>query len=251
MKFLMYFLVFILFVIGGFYSGLFLYRYQKQTETQSQIPEHLTEEFWKNVTPDQLKKKLQTIANINEIRPDNGKNMLHLLVLNGKHPEMVSLLIDKGVNYKLKDIHKSTAFHYAIIRQEKPLEFIKEFLKYNININEPGGEQSATTLTWAVYFRAPIEVIKLLLKQGAEPHFQNKNGNHALIAASKLNRYNGNRFINPEVIQLLLDYKADIKIKNHKGKTAYDYMKENKEFKKTELFKKISQQFQSGSNTKK
>lgn len=270
MKFIKYFSVFILFAIGGFYSGLFLYHYrqkdgkteqkiteniekdtQKQTEIQSQIPEHLTEEFWKNITPDQLKKKLQTIVNINEIRPDNGKNMLHLLAIHGKYPEMVSLLIDKGVNYKLKDTeNKAKALHYAVIRKEKTLKFIKEFLKYD-NVNEPGGIIEGTTVMWAVYMRMPIEVIKFLLEQGVDPHFQSEEGNNAITLASIPNKYTGNRFIDPKVIQLLLDHKVDIKIKNSKGKTAYDFMKENEEFKKTELFKEVSQQFQTESDNQK
>ncbi|MCZ0933093.1 MAG: ankyrin repeat domain-containing protein [Oligoflexia bacterium] len=45
------------------------------------------------------------------------------------------------------------------------------------------------------------------------------------------------------MIQLLLNHNADITVKNAGGKTAFDYMKENEEFKKTELFKKLSAQF--------
>ena len=264
MRFVKHFSVLILLAIGGFYSGLFLYHYwqkdgkteqkikeniekdtQKQTETKSQIPEHLTKDFWERVTPDQLKEKLKNIENPNEVRPDDKKSMLHLLALHGKYPEMISLLIDKGVDYKLKDTeYKAKALHYAVARKENTLEFVKELLKYDTDINEPGGKTESTVLMWAAYNRNPVETIQFLLGQGADPHFRSKTGSHVLMSASAPNTHAGIRFIDPKVIQLILDQKIDIKIKNNEGKVAYDYMKENKEFKKTELFKEISKQFQ-------
>ena len=256
MKFIKCFLV-VLFAFSGFYFGLFLYHYRQKdakTKTESQeirkqISAHLTEEFWKNVTFSQLKEKLQSIKNVNKVRPNDGKNMLHLLVMQGNHPEMVSLLVNKGVNFKLKDKkNKAKALHYSVIRKEKSLEFTKEILKYDTDVNEIGGKKGTTALMWAVHFRSPIEVIKLLLEQGADPHFQSKTGSDVLMSASAPNELTGNQFINPKAIQLILDHKIDIKIKNSDGKTAYDYMKENKEFIKTKLFKKISEKFQSNSN---
>ena len=89
-------------------------------------------------------------------------------------------------------------------------------------------------------------MIKLLLERGANPHFQmRKKKSHVLIAASMPNLRNGDRFIDPEVIQLLLDHKVDITVKRSDGKGAYDFMKENEEFKKTDLFKNISKKFES------
>ena len=254
MKFTTYFLIFVLSAIGGFYTGLFLYHYkqskeQKVTETQSQIPEYLTKDFWKRVTPDQLKEKLKNVENLNEVRPDDKMSMLHLLAKYGNYPEMVGLLINKGVDYKLKDITNAKALHHAVVKKAKPLEFTKEFLKYDTDVNELGS--GATVLMWAVYMRMPIKVITLLLEKGADPHFRMKTGNHALFLASVPNKHTGDHFIDPRTIQLLLDHKVDIKIKNTEGKTAYDFMKENEEFKKTELFKEISKQFESTSDTKK
>ena len=253
MAFLKNLLLFCLFALAGFYTGLFVYHYRQKAETPAQIvtqsvkqiPKYLTEKFWKSVTPDQLKEKLKSIKDINEVRQDNKRSMLHLLAIYGKYPEMVSLLIDKGADYNLKDVEEVGAFHYAVKRKERALEFIKEFVKYNINIDELG--RGTTALMWAVYWRASVGVIKFLLENGADPHFQTKRGTHLLLAASN-STHEGNHFIDPEVIQLLLDYKVDITIKNSDGDSAYRFMKENAEFRKTELFKKISKKFQSVSD---
>ena len=157
--------------------------------------------------------------------------MLYFLVKYGQDPKMVSLLIKAGVDYKVKNTsYKGKALHYAVIRKDKALEFTKEILKHDTNLHDH--EERTAVLLWALYSRAPIEVIKLLLEKGADPHFQNKNGYYSLISASAPNLYSKESFIDPEVIKFLLDYGADITVKNFKGKTAYDFMKENEDFKK-------------------
>ena len=220
------------------------------------IPEHLTRRFWENISPELLKEKLKNIKNINQIREDNKQNMLHLLVRYGKDPEMISLLISAGLNYRLKDntrwsrkpgYSKKTALHYAVSRGEKAYEFTKELLKYytDISLDETGvfvvGNKpplTRTPLMTAVYQRQSIRLIRLLLDKGADPNFSGNNP--ALILASKPHPVLRRSFINPEVVQLLLDHKADLTKKDFLGKTAYDYMKNNPDFIKTDLFKKIS-----------
>ena len=210
----------------------------------TQMPEHLTEEFWWVVTPDRLKEKLKNIKNVNEVRPDNERSMLHLLVKYGQYPEMIGLLISAGVDYTLRTGKwRGKALHYAVVREENPLLWTKEMLKYDPNINDPA--DTSSPLLWAAYNRAPSSVIKLLLEKGVDPHFQHeKSGGNAVMAACSPNTLKGVSFIDPETIQLFLDYKVDIKVKDKEGKTAFDYMKENEEFIKTDLFKKLATQFQ-------
>ena len=206
-------------------------------------PKHLSRKFWKNVTPEQLKEKLKNIEDINEVHLKKKRSMLHLLMKFGQYPEMVDLLISAGVDYNLIDENGNKALHYAFRRTEQAYEFTKEFLKYDKNIDAPNGRSDASPLQSATFNRSDIKVIRLLLEKGANPNFQNRKGRSPLISASIPKRKTGVPFIDPVVIQLFLDYKADITIKDKNGKTALDYMKENEEFKKTELFKKLSTQF--------
>ena len=257
-----YFLIFILFVLSIVYAGYWLYMYDKRDGLneivsshstsldnipEHNIPEHLTTEFWKNVTFEKLKNTLKNIKNINEIRPDTQETMLVLLVRDGPYPEMLDMLINSGADYTLKtkrDDHeyKASPLHWAVIRQDNPYGFTKALLKYDQNIDEPDEVSESNPLQWALYFRSPIEVIELLLSTGSNPNFQNKHKSNPIFSASEPNAL-GVSFINPNVIQLLLDYKADVMMKNDKGETAYDYMKENKEFTKTEVFQQISEQY--------
>ena len=79
------------------------------------IPDHLTQKFWKDATPSSLKRKLKTIENVNEVRSDNNQSMLHLLILYGKYPEMISQLFQVGVDFRIKDNHKNGTQTHALL----------------------------------------------------------------------------------------------------------------------------------------
>ena len=68
--------------------------------------------------------------------------------------------------------------------------------------------------------RALNEIVKLLLKSGANPNIQNKDKNTALILASRYNRI--------ENVRLLLENSADPNIKNKENKTALTYASNNR-----------------------
>ena len=260
MKYLIILLVFILSLAG---AGYYLYTYDKKPEQvsnvsdkmpvpisdtydkkQEQIPEHLTEDFWKSATPESLKEKLKTISNINEVRLDNKKSMLHLAVEHSQYPEMADLLMTAGIDHLLVDNPEGEDGFTALDRAFSSYEWTKEILKHMSNVNEslPMNEDpelgARTYLLSAIPLNAPIEVIELLLKKGANPNFQAPGTSRisVLILASRKDLIGK---VNPKVIQLLLDYKANIKTKDSEGKTACDYMKEDEEFIQTKLFQSI------------
>ncbi len=234
------------------------------------IPEYLTPEFWQNITPGQLKERLKNIENINEDRYDNKRTMLHMLVLHGKYPEMVDILVSAGANVYYRDNSDGNSLkplHYAVMIGS--YEFTEKLLKYDKNINETGlmywgGALEALYLPSpfliSIFCRAPFRLIQLLLDKGANPHARDSEVNAIAVASISYTRSTcisrsgatsipntkkmKESYIDHQVIKLLLDYKLDIKYKDRQGKSAYDYMKENEEFTKTELFKKISNQFQ-------
>lgn len=272
MKKLYYFILsFSLLGAGLVYAGYYLYMYdKKEGATRSQefkIPLHLTDKFWGTVTLEQLKEKLKSIKNVNELRPDNKRNMLHQLVLYGKQPEMIGLLIEAGVNYSHKDQEKWEGqlsslkpLHRIFSREDKIYEFTKELLKYDKNIdetgliNDKGVPYLISPLMSAVYLKAPAKAIKLLLDKKADPNFKSAGQWTVLMFASVNNQSAWSQARvspDPETIQLLLDYGANqtLKTQNIEGKTAYDYLKTNEEFTKTEFFKELSSQFQQDTNS--
>ncbi|MCZ0932149.1 MAG: hypothetical protein OXJ52_03240, partial [Oligoflexia bacterium] len=106
---LKYLVIVLLFLASLVYAGYYLYMFDKrnggvksvtvpkqparavansaeQTEIPT-LPPYLTEDFWKTVTPQELEIQLKNIANVNEVKPNDKKSMLHLLVEHGSYPE--------------------------------------------------------------------------------------------------------------------------------------------------------------------
>ena len=250
-KYLKYSFILLIIALGLGSILKYLYHYDKKSipfKKQQFIDRTWNISFWKNITPEELEKQLKNIKDINQITKYKNRNRLHLAILYGQYPEFISILIKAGIDYSLRDntrkvsetIKGTKALHYAVMR-ENP-EWTKELLKYDKDIDAKS--LGATPLHWALFNRKPIKTIQHLLKNGANPHIITEKGkNTTLINASIPNHFKKIYFIDPEVIQLLLDYKVDLKIKGGEGKTAYDYMKENEDFIKTPLFQKISNEF--------
>ena len=265
-------IIIVLFLTSMLSSCYYLYKHDKKSEKsldqaklvlkpqtdskiavqneKNPIPFYLSEDFWKSVTPQKLKKQLKNIKDVNELRPDNKKSMLHLLVQYGLYPKMVQMLISAGVDYNLKDkvknhrgeIDNRNALIYAISRDDKAYEFTLPLLKH-IDKDASLNNDNVTPLIIATYWRKP-KIVKTLLEMGADPNLPEKKFQSLpIITAVVFNRFNNDTYVDPNTIQLLLDHNADITAKDKDGKKAFDYMKGNPEFRKTELFKKLSQQF--------
>ena len=244
-------IIFLAFILTLGFAGFYLYQLDKKpsgmrnnnfSNSSTKKINYFSKSFWANVTPEQLKKTLKNIENINQTEKTNNQNLLHLLVLSGKYPEMIDTIISYGIDYKFKDNSGATPLHYAVIREKEAYRWVNKLLNYYDNIDIPDSVYESSPLMWTLYNRQSIKVIQLLLEKGADSNLQAKSGSTPLISASVPNTERNISFIDEKTIQLLLDYKADISIKNLDGKTALDFMKENSDFKKTQLFKKLSTQ---------
>ena len=85
-------------------------------------------------------------------------------------------------------------------------EQIQEFLDLNVDLNEKKGEEERTPLYWAAWNNTSPEVIRLLLKAGADVNAKDEYGNTPLHPAAAGST--------PEVISVLLKAGADVNAKD-------------------------------------
>ncbi|MFD0862375.1 ankyrin repeat domain-containing protein [Sungkyunkwania multivorans] len=79
-----------------------------------------------------------------------------------------------------------------------------------------GSSKMGTPLMAATY-KGDVEIVRMLLKKGADPNISDPNGTTALIYATM--------FQNKEIVKMLIEADADIYHIDNKGKSAYDYAK--------------------------
>ncbi|EAY12885.1 ankyrin repeat protein, putative [Trichomonas vaginalis G3] len=147
-------------------------------------------------------------ANINE-KDINGKNALHIAVLN-KKKEIFELLISHGVNINEKDKRGETALHFAI-RKNNCKEITELLLSNGANINEK--DKDGYTALHIAAFNNKKEIVESLLSHGAIINEKNNIGRTALHCAVRKN----NR---KEIVEFLISHGANINEKDKRGETA-------------------------------
>jgi ankyrin repeat protein len=128
--------------------------------------------------------------------------------------EIAEYLIDNGADLEVRDDNGNTPLLFAAY--EGSYKVAKLLLEKGADI------QAKNEMNWNALMQAASEgytdVAKLLLEAGSEVNVRgNEKGETPLILASWKNA--------PEIVKLLLEYKADKTMKDTNGDTALDYAK--------------------------
>lgn len=187
-------------------------------------------------------------ADVNAIGGD-GKNALALAIFNGNYA-LASYSIDNKADVNQPDAQRFTPLFWAVDRRnmekgsngfawlvtEDPLPLIKKLLDAGANPNaivnntprsrNRGGSPRivfATALMRAA-FAGDLELSKLLLSYGADPHAVSSDGESMLEAAAGLARISGYHFEQPdserlELVKLLVELGEDVNWADNYGIT--------------------------------
>ena len=164
---------------------------------------------------------------------------------------LIKLLLENGADPNIQDNGGHTAMHH-ICSNLDPIskEIIKILLNYKANINLQN-TRGDTALILSCELKNLIidkEFIKVLLENGADPNLQNKNGLTALMIFCKnldeyysmqtfgiiysIANFNSNYSIKNfdndfsiENVKILLEYNANLSVKNNNGMSILDIMK--------------------------
>ncbi len=135
---------------------------------------------------------------------------LHYAAMFG-HFKAVKLLVEYGANVNLHGAYKRTPLIYAAADASSP-EMVKFLLKAKANINAKN-EAGENALFELITRENPnIEIAEILIDNGINLHYKNKNYGTALHWAAFCGRKN--------IIELLLKKAAKVNEKDHSGETA-------------------------------
>ena len=218
--------------------------------------ENKQKEYWEKITLEQIQDCLDNGANI-KARGKHGSTLLHWAASYNKNPKVITLLMNAGLNVNSRNSGGQTPLHWAASGNKNP-EVIKVLLENRADLHAQS-KQGFTPLHRAAFLNKNPDIINMLIQAGADINARdmfrstpihwvtdielfkvfidagadvNTKDQSQLTPLHKVAKYDKN----PESIMMLLKAGADGKAKDGKGKTAFDYAKENKALKDTEAY---------------
>ena len=171
--------------------------------------------FWLNDDDvhSKLKARITSSVDVNQVN-DHGRALIHLAAVYGT-PESLLFLIDAGAYISTRNNFGQTALHLAV--DGGSAENIRALLRNGADVNASDKFQ-ISPLHKAVSLGASGSTkgdnVALLLSAGAEVNAKNEQGETPLHLASRLGI--------ERAVELLLEYGADITIRDKSGNTAID-----------------------------
>lgn len=155
------------------------------------------------------KKLIEKGASVNIINEINKKTAL-IYAIEFENIEIVNLLLSCGASVRVKSTLGDIPIMMAACRGR--VDIMESLVKYwaDVNTQDSGGK---TVLMYAVLSNS--DAVEYLLNQGADIDKQDNDGNTALMIAATAPQCG--------TLTKLLEYGADVNIKNKKGKSALDY----------------------------
>ena len=160
-----------------------------------------------------VKRFIKNCSDINEV-DDDGQTILFQATKHG-HESIVQLLLDHGCDPNVVDQSQDTVLH--LVAKNGHSNIAKILVQNGAKINVQDGYRR-TPLHTAVKYRH-VEVAKVLLESGADVNAIYVQGDAPLHIALK------SKQSNLELIKLLIDHKADLKLKDRSGKSALEICK--------------------------
>lgn len=133
-------------------------------------------------------------ADIDQVNEYN-QNLLHESVANDRI-RIGTLLIKKGINLDQKDVSGQTSLHHAALHNS--YELAEKIIEYggNLSIADSYGNEPLWTAVFNA--RGKYDIVKLYLKNGANPNHKNNSDRSPFDFAIQIK--------DPELIELLENY---------------------------------------------
>lgn len=179
----------------------------------------------KTETPDQIQKMIEKGVDVNS-KNNEGRTLLEIAVQQPNNGKNIITLLNLGA-----DIYSSNGFPIfalALMTQDD-IEVVKKFLAQGAKIND--SSVGVSSLFIAAGYQKNPEIIKLLIKEGADVNFANENGQTPLLFVAENN-------FNPQIAKYLVEAGADV---NHKNKAGTGILLSAAMYKNTEVFKVLQE----------
>ena len=136
--------------------------------------------------------------------------------------DAIKLLIKYGIDVNCVYDGRSFPLVDCCVSPMNSIETFEILIEAGANVNKKNEYGETVLMKCIVNCTKDLEIIKLLIRKGSKINCQDYKGNTELILCFKSN---SNNLIKYHIIELLLDNKADVYLKNIKGKNILDIVK--------------------------
>ena len=196
-------------------------------------------DYWPNGTVSEVQAELDRSANVSEVIKTSGIDTatpLHIAAECNPDPDVAALLIKHGADVHAKDSLGNTPLYSAVGNSEAHPDVVALLLEHGadptaeayyricdgLHPDAPCDVVRTTILYWAVYYPLGTSAARLLLEHGADTEINilgtaggySRAPLHSAAAAGE-----------PEEIRLLLEYGADVNLRDAVGNTPLHHAK--------------------------
>jgi ankyrin repeat protein len=149
------------------------------------------------------------------LKNNDGDTPLHLAASNGR-AEVCQYLLERGADIYHQNIQGDTPLLVAasrchLVRVQAGVNLLNDADRKGDDDNDDNDEDAGSDCDPSLDLKGPMDLVQLLLDQGADIDHPNKIGDTLLLDAAWVGHY--------EVVKLLLDRGADIHHQNNEGDT--------------------------------
>ena len=141
---------------------------------------------------------------------DVNSNGVHYFAYEGKDPDVLSLLVEKGADVNARDKWGETPLHNLLHVSDPSLEVLHGLIKYGADVNIEDNEYQRPL--YEVALSGNVEAARLLLDYGADINDKDKSGATALHAAAWTGHV--------DMVALLVEKKVDVCHKDKRSRSA-------------------------------
>lgn len=149
--------------------------------------------------------------NLNDKVNKDDQTLLSWAIIN-QHPNILSALIDRGVDVNFQHLQENSALPglFIVAACYNNLQIVNLLIQAKVNINAQCDNES-TALIYAAKF-GYLEIVQRLIAAGANINIQNNKGITALMFAA--------RYGHVEIVQAFIAVGVDVNAQNNTGETA-------------------------------
>lgn len=191
---------------------------------------------FKESNPEVIKTLLDAGAHVNDRSPETENTVLHFAIESEHNDaQIIRILLEAGADINAASNYPNTSPLSLAVVLKRDSQIIRMLIAAGADVNFSDSAYGVTPLMGISVFFPEPELAQFLISRGANVNAQDKNGVSSLMYAAGYNKTP----LAAEMIEILLNANANVKLKDFNQLTVLDYIKHNDTLRNTPIHETI------------